>query len=80
MIILDKQYVSRELKEYLAGKKVPVLRNEAALAAAPEGALISFPMTRPTLCLPEGTGFIRPVRILFPGCSGIRRTEHFWTA
>jgi len=37
MIILDKQYVSRELKEYLAGKKVPVLRNEAALAAAPEG-------------------------------------------
>lgn len=37
MIILDKQYVSRELKEYLAESRTPVLRNEAALAAAPEG-------------------------------------------
>ena len=37
MIILDKQYVSRELREYLAESRVPVLRNEAALAAAPEG-------------------------------------------
>ena len=37
MIILDKQYVSREMKEYLRESRVPVLRNEAALAAAPEG-------------------------------------------
>ena len=37
MIILDKQYVSRELREYLAESRVPVLRNEAALEAAPEG-------------------------------------------
>ena len=37
MIILDKQYVSRELKEYLAESRTPVLCNEAALAAAPEG-------------------------------------------
>ena len=37
MIILDKQYVSRELKEYLAESRTPVLRNEAALAAAPDG-------------------------------------------
>ena len=36
MIILDKQYVSRELKEYLAESRTPVLRNEAALAAAPD--------------------------------------------
>ena len=37
MIIFDKQYVSRELREYLAESKVPVLRNEAALAADTEG-------------------------------------------
>lgn len=37
MIILDKQYVSRELKEYLAKSRVPVLRNDAALRAAPKG-------------------------------------------
>ncbi len=37
MIILDKQYVSRKMKEYLRERRVPVLRNEAALAAAPEG-------------------------------------------
>ncbi len=38
MIILDKQYVSRELRDYLVESRTPVLRNEAALAAAPEGA------------------------------------------
>ena len=38
MIILDKQYVSRELRDYLTESRTPVLRNEAALAAAPEGS------------------------------------------
>ncbi len=33
MIILDKQYVSRELKEYIIRSGVAVLRNEAALEA-----------------------------------------------
>ncbi|MBR3881607.1 MAG: ATP-grasp domain-containing protein [Mailhella sp.] len=37
MIILDQQYVSRELKEYLEECQVPVLRNQAALEADPQG-------------------------------------------
>lgn len=37
MIILDQQYVSREMREYLNESAVPVLRNEAALQADLDG-------------------------------------------
>lgn len=37
MIILDQQYVSRELREWLESSRVPVLRNAASLAADTEG-------------------------------------------
>jgi len=37
MIILDQQYVSRELKEYLEESRVPVLCNQAALEADHQG-------------------------------------------
>ena len=36
MVILDTQYVSRELGEYLASSRMPVLRNQAALDAGGE--------------------------------------------
>lgn len=36
MVILDTQYVSRELGEYLASSRMPVLRNQAALEAGGE--------------------------------------------